>query len=551
MKSFTSVGTSRAVSRRTFLRRGARGAVALSPAAYLFDAFVRDLLLGASAEAAGAVTERSFVNLNMGGGPPRYMFDHWLRTRDDEPALVVSPYNANAFVHDAAGRVSGTEERLFRFREHLVPHLFSTFEAAERERFLDGFLVVRGYGSGIDGHGLNSQLQQHPLSSAPSISGHVADHSGRIFQAVRMDGGGRFLSAKGISINDVHRANPLGSLLGALLADGPTRRLSQTYGEAFDEVRAALGALPSRSTAQRIAVGNLERSHSLLESSLRDFEEQWPLLVAKYEAAIGPALRDLRVPGISVSLDGAMDLSFEVDESDPRFDSGVGSVGYLSAGANVCRLAEHATVGLADKLALAEYGIKNRLVSAFELQVGNVRNLNASAGGGRSLFDLGNDMHGGGGYVVFPAMTMFHRATVAGLLLFSRELEAAGQWSNTLVRLSSEFDRKISVRGTGSGHGTEQMITSVFSGAFTGGPYVVGNVAGPSPESGIATQGVALPIENYSVAHRPTPIMVASTLNALLGIEHNPWRNFQAPLVGLRADRTLELPFGAGRMIPV
>lgn len=539
------------ISRRNFIRRTGLGALGAAPLGALASAVVADILRGSRALAETGVSERSYVNINFGGGPGRYQFDHWLKSHPDDPEIALSAHNSTAFNYDGAGNVvigeQGQHTRYLtqEFRGYHVPQLFFTFSEAERTRFLDQFLVIQGYGTGIDSHGINTNLQMHPLSSAPSITGLVADHSERVFQAVQYGGSRSFLAGTGVSVNNLKGLTPLSQMLGVATARSNTRSLIDEHLSIFAEARAALAAATEPSTAARAAEAALDRGYALLDGSATDFASQWPGLVAKYDAVVHDAMRSLDLPGITRSLDGSQPLSFPVFPDDGRFDDG-GRGGYLRVGSNLVQLAEHATHPIGRRLALVEYCIKNKLVSGFQMSGDTgTEGLNLSPGEGVNLFEIGNDYHGCGGFIAMMAMTAKWRAVMAGLLLLKEELTASGDWSNTVVHLTSEFDRSINAAGTGANHGTEQMVSSVFSGVFGGGPYVVGNMTTPEADGLRASQGHAAPLDGTST--RPTPLLVASTLCELLGYD-NPWQNFQTPGVRLGTDGQLAYAFGRGKV---
>ncbi len=541
-------------NRRNFLKAagivGAGAGAAMLPENLLFNALLGDLFTQSTAHAADLLSPRNYINISLGGGPIRYAFDHWLKTAPNEPAMIHSSHNSTGFNYDSAMKVTGSEYKTFEYKGYLVPSFFLGFPTAQRNKFLDSFLMIRGYGTGIDGHGVNSDLQKHPLASAPSITGLMADHSNRTFQAVQYPPMNSPFSARSsATLNALSGSTPLKSLLSPLTSTKRVRNLSRSMPTAFDDVRRALNSINEPAASVKIAKASLNNTYSLLKSSLTDFDTQWPLLLAKYQTAIVNAMKDQFIPGLNATEDGSRQISYLTNQTDIGFDTG-GADGFINANSNLCALGEFVTASpLAAGLALAEYCIKNKLVSAFEIGAGVGQDgLNLAAGNGKSLFSSSNDNHGGGGHVDFVAKSLYFRGIVAGLLTLQTELEATNDWQNTIVHLVSEFNRTIGRSNGGSGHGTEQMVSSVFSGVFTGGPYVVGNV-GTSGDllKGAPTQGIALPISNYNVSDRPTPIMMTSTVAELMGVSYNPWRNFQAPLITLSGGR-LTLPFGRGKM---
>ncbi|MNT35536.1 hypothetical protein D3C72_1715670 [compost metagenome] len=106
------------------------------------------------------------------------------------------------------------------------------------------------------------------------------------------------------------------------------------------------------------------------------------------------------------------------------------------------------------------------------------------------------------------------------------------------MQIQGDFGRSARADGTGSDHGYNQMVTSAFSGAFTNGPIVVGNIKqSGSEEKYSGTQGLAAGIPGYNQKGMPSPSMAASTITALLGAPHNPYANTAEPLVSLLNGR--------------
>ena len=129
-------------------------------------------------------------------------------------------------------------------------------------------------------------------------------------------------------------------------------------------------------------------------------------------------------------------------------------------------------------------------------------------------------------------MNQYYRGITAGVLELIEQLKKTkiankDIWSNTVIQFTSEFGRSARNNGSGSDHGFNQMISSVLSGEVLNGPHVVGNVL-TSPTLG--TQGIGAPIENYNQKGLPNPVMMASTLAAVLKISPNPFANVAAPL---------------------
>jgi hypothetical protein len=120
-------------------------------------------------------------------------------------------------------------------------------------------------------------------------------------------------------------------------------------------------------------------------------------------------------------------------------------------------------------------------------------------------------------------------------------------WSETVLQITSDFGRITRADGGGSDHGFNQMITSVYSGIIKT-PLVIGNIYQTYNNgygAGYAgTQGVGAPIEGYNQSGRPTPVMPASTVAALLRVSKNPFENLAAPLVKIVGNQAVAVATG-------
>ncbi len=414
-------------SRRDFLKAGALGSLSLASASEraLLSAILMNLFRSSRAEAASLASSRNYVTIKFGGGPLRYQSDHWLRTHETEPAVTHVPHAATSFAYDASTKkVTGTEYRTFKYKDYLVPQLFQTFSATDRAKLLDQFLVIRGYGTGIDGHGINTNLQYHPLSSAPSLTGLAADNTSRSFAAIRYpETDVRYLSKTGKSLNILGTQTPLNVLLGPLIETSSTRNLSLQYASAFSTVRSALNTARGESKAVDVAQANLKKSFELFSGAVGDFKAEWPYLVAKYKTALESGARNQYLPGINATLAGDQQISF-VSDGGSLFEIDPGSDGTYPVGKDLCRVGTHMTFdALANGLALADYCIRNDICSVLDIGGGSPENCNKNPDAvGGSMFDIGNDCHGAGGNLASMIFLLNQRGIFSGLLKFRESL---------------------------------------------------------------------------------------------------------------------------------
>jgi hypothetical protein len=545
----------RSLSRRDLLRGAGQlgvGAAAytVSPQALLTQAVLKDWFQNAQADAAGIISPRYYVNMFFPGGPVRFQWDHWLRTNASDPPIALAPAAATNFTYNAGTRqFTGFEHRTFDYNGVLVPQFFKSLNAADQAAFLDSFLVIRGYGTGIDGHTNNSNAQTLPFSGMASLSGLLADHSNRSYRAVQAGarGGGNFSSATSVGLNVVSSSVPLRDLLGPVATASTLRTLRSAHVDVFSSLRSLLNTAAPDSRAMQIAKGTLNDSYRLLQGNFVNFATEWPTLVSDYQTAFDNGVQSAVLPGINSTLDGSQRLQLISDGSALfNLDNNPTSNLY-TAGQDINTLLDQATLAdIGPAFALAEYCIRNDLISSLELMFDRLRKVRVSPGGLASQAH-NHDCHmSGAAIIVLMKASLFSGFTQALLLLRSR-LVAAGKWKDTVIHTIGDFDRSISADGLGAGHGFDQMISSVFSGVITGGPYVVGNVLQQTGYEKIS-MGTAAVIPGYS-NDVPKPTMMASTVFPLLGCPKNPWQNLASPLISLQPDGKLKLPFGPGKLV--
>ena len=545
-------------SRRQILMGAAATATStvFNPRTALASALIKSLFRTSVAEAAGAVSPRYYLNMFLPGGPPRWSFDHWLRTNASDPAVLPTSYASTAFKWNATTRqVNGFEYKTSNYNGVLVPHIFDTLGAPGKKAMLDSMLVIRGFGSKVDGHGTNAFLQLYPLAGAPTISGLVAARSDRNFEAIQYPSrnGYPFAADRSIGINVLNAANPIEELLKPVSNPINKARLVRTANQdVFSNLRAYLNTLPSSSKGVDIAKSSLGNAYKLLQGNWGDLAETWTTLVADYENVIHSAIRATNIPYLNATADGSQMLQAISDESPGYYYEPNATKTMLEKGKNLISMTSNMSIAsAAENFALAEFCIRNNLCSVLEMNLGRTEDLkidpNAAFSAANS-FSQTHDMHGTGGLTAMYTTSLYYRGMLSGLLLFRERLVAAGKWNNTVVHFVSEFDRTSYAQGAGSGHGFQCMISSVISGALSGGPYVVGNIS-TLPQQGEGTQGVGLPIANYATDEMPTAATMASTVSALLAVDSNPWKNIAPPLVSHNSDGTLVLPYGRGKLI--
>lgn len=541
-------------SRRGFMA----GAFTLGAGTFIFDP-IRALTEGitdhfiAQAQAAttGTLASRNYVNIQMGGAPIRYQFDQWLRTSVNDIALAnvaatkaLNPMICNSFNIDSQGKVS-LAMRTTTYRNVVVPIIFSqsVYNSKGQKRaltdLLNNMMVVRGFGSGLDGHQFNILAQQAPIGGVPTLTAIAAEAVPTTFDSIQWPdrgGNGTFISNAGKAQNKITGSTPLSTLMEGfgVPANKGAYNLKNTYATSMDLAQARLKSYArSNNSGAKIVGQNLTNATDMMKKGVANLSSYWTAAVPRYEAAISASLRESNLPFIS-------DKALISDETAP-WALGTGDIIKISKKSDARNIIKAATIqNYAQSLALAEYILKEGLAASLDVRADSLMSLAVQSLTDTSAVNrnLGLDIHATGAPMVILLMTAYFRGIAAGILEFSEQL-GTDLWSNTVVQLQGDFGRTARSNGTGSDHGYNQMVTSAFSGAFNNGPIVVGNIKQAGHNANYdGTQGIGAAISGYNQSGIPNTAMAASTVTALLGVDHNPFANTASPLVTL-ANGTL------------
>lgn len=569
-------------SRRNFVKGGVIAGASVLPIAALCDAIFKSFLRSAYAQASGAVSlPRNYINVAALGAPCRYAFDQWVRVNDTDTALAQNPMVASRLVN-SGGNYVDTSYETFKVTNStatgvLVPSFFKGSVATTAGNqpltdLLSNMLVIRGYGTNIDGHPGNHINQLMPLPGAPSISGAAADASNQIFPAVQYpprSGYTTFSSAnsKGLAaIGDPALQN----LMEAFGPNATTKvaEIKAAHKNTIDYYQSRLKALSQSSdpTAQALAL-NAENARKLMARGISDIQTYWAPAVARYQGIINQALQATGVYGVSdnpiVNPRGTSARGMPADNLF-HFQTAANADGFFitAPGFDVRQSLAAATIpNFAEGLALAEYLISQNLGGVLEIGLPGLNTVNPLVLNSATSTDtttlngyVAHDMHTTGGVLMVTYTNALFRAFSAGILELSSKLKSVttaqgNGWQETIVHLTGDFGRVPRSNGTGSDHGFNQMVTSIYSGSIDA-PLVVGNVMAGGIYGGYdGSQGLGAPINNYGQSGRPTPLMAASTIAEMLRLPANPYRNLAAPLIQMVGGKAQYSSFGQGKTV--
>lgn len=529
-------------SRRDFLRiLGISSAAQLT--SYLSPTLMNSVFDGVIAKAHAAtsgINPRKYIYLNQPGGPSRWTYD-----------LFLNPFNSNLYSHNAGignkyvatnGRYEDVTYATVPLKGLHVPHLwkFDLPRAGGGNRpmsdLLDNLLLIQGVDVGNDAHGLAARLHFKPIGSNRSLPALAGDLSSAPIPSIDISSRGYIYTSRSgkspvkaqvnHSVSDHSKSNALSELLAAFNpAAAPLTYLEQKR-KLDSQLKLALAAIENQAkgknqVAETLMQNRLEAKR-LLEFGLFDLANtNWEPLVIKYMDLIQRTLDKSWV------MEGINDLPIGTTDVQARgkqySTSGDGSTlvdlrNMLVDGTYVD--------GMAQRFAFTEFVITQNLSSSVCFSTGVLSGL---SGGG----ELSHDEHSAGKMPILYLNSLFYRALSACMLELIDQLKAKNMWSETLLDVGGEFNRKPNSSGSGSEHGSIGSSVALYSGCITG-PLVVGNLSQNSHKSAYpGTWGIGAPVAE--LRRQLVPGDVAVTIAYLLRSEP-PFTAF-APLVSFDGNR--------------
>jgi hypothetical protein len=546
-------------SRRKFLKQSAiaasTGCVAgqLPPIQTLLKLFLGQTLKQAHANVSQA--NINYLVFYFNGAPGRWTFDHFLKTTNQQSisnnASVATQLTGDGQSYSAA------EYATIDYHGMTVPPLWQT---AVKTRtggqrplvdLLPHLICFRGYGTGIDGHLGNSATQTNPVPSAGSITGHVADHSKTLFRALQapvLGGWSGYQSVRSTGLTLIpgyHKSNYLANLLSpftprddSAFINALTKKSESAVAEVYKQFRFI-------ASNKYDGLGPLDLdyrgSYKKLQTGIEDLESSWTNLYSKYETIILNTIKDRTIPGFSdrpiIAKD---DATFDMMVIDKTLRPTIGTDLRDWLNSVDCD-------AMISAFALAEFVVTRGYSNVVELGELFPVNLKGYFTSNMELktFFFQFDQHTMG---VVPATFlngMLFRAFGGALLELIDQLKATGKFESTFIHLVQEFGRTARDDGSGSDHGFDAMIGSVFTGANSSGPIVVGNIARSStPGLYAGTWGESALTRVGADYVSLTPAHVASTLANLMQLEVNPWANTASPLITRSGSSLITLASG-------
>lgn len=495
-----------------------------------------EMIRKSEAEAAGITTDKKFINFLFMGGISRWLMDLPLKANAGDP-FVVNPMLGSSFdnslnlVYQTTTHTNFNGIRMPFNWSGNIPTVGGG--AVPMANLAPNMLMAMGVDFQIDSHETDRTRQLLPVAGRPSLNGVVADHALTPIPSITYLGYYDFAgyaSEKGIANLDMRSStNPIGDALSPFTGASTIKEISNA--QARTAINNLFGVMKTQSGLlhQRLPSSYDQRlnAQSLMLESFGNLQQIFDTLKAKYEGLISRSFTDP-----SLFLSGVETIALPGSASLPRWEFYVDSSGnklrYSGTNFNNAFTATSSITNLASGMAVVEYMLMNGYTSAANVLVGDIQGLlldqvtKYEAGGTLNSYsrDVSLDMHFMGSVPQMIMLTRYTRAFYACLYELIQQFKtktapggAGTLWDQTLVQLSSEFNRMPKTDQSGSEHGPVGSNMSWFSGMISACD-VVGNI---KTSTNAGSWGTSAPVPEFNNLGFRIPNL-ASTVAAALDL---------------------------------
>ncbi len=528
------------ITRAEFLRMA--GATCALGATTSFQSFIgaiaNGLIASAQAQELGATSPRNYVAMLFPRAPSRWMWDSMLAPNRPQNSLLTPaglasigslsnlPTGFDPFVSNI-GMGNWISDNVYSADNSKVQYRFEPVVLSDgrvifapplwnrtipivgggsvpMKVLLESAHILRGIDMQADqGHSVTRVTR--PIATEPSINGIVADASHLPISAVGTSigigpqlGGYASRSGKGMSMVSHLQPSPLDMLLGPFVSSSPdsanSMSVTQQAGKRQNlrpHIDAVLNALKAHTATERpgsdILYANRSKAEALFTRSFGNLLDEYTLLFNKYSDLQSRCLAE--IPNILPSA-----------STVAGYNLATGAFG----------------TSLPAQFAIAEFVIRNKLSSSITMSGVEEGIFGTRVG---NLFN-DNDEHGQTNRQLAVICHSFQFRVLAAMIYEFQNAIGSAAWEQTVLHVSSEFDRMPRNDQIGSEHASDSNVHAMFSGAINKF-MLVGNIkvnARPTSPNTDGTFGAAgltntnFGMQNLNLEH------AASTVCSLLGV---------------------------------
>ncbi|MCB9024867.1 MAG: DUF1501 domain-containing protein [Bdellovibrionaceae bacterium] len=446
-----------------------------NPYSIVLDHMINGLVNKALAETTG-VNPRRYIAIQQFGAPARWNFDLFL-TPYGNAEFKSNPMVGTKYIA-TKGRYTDMIYSTINYNGLNIPHMwqFPVPKAGGGTRamtdLIDNLLAIQGINTGNAGHQGSHSLHMRPSGAVRSLNALTADYSSNPISAINLSTAYyNFKTLNSKSFVDVPAGgNMIQTLLNPFLSAAPDKFL-YNLNNVHETVERGVSTLDQLAKQQHPLAKSInddrDGAEKLLRKGAAGIGTVWDTLLLKYkdliQRAIDPSQRLEGINDLPIGISGTRNSQYALNDATNIVTTA--DLRDLITGNTVISL-------MAENFAVSEYVILNDLSRSISMNTSSLFKLNTN-GNTQERFSL--DQHNSGKMICLYLNTMYFRAFSACLLELIDQLKAADLFSETVIDVSSEFNRSPKNSGTGSDHGWQGASTTIYSGAF-GSPLILGNL---------------------------------------------------------------------------
>lgn len=505
-------------SRRDFLFQSFKATMALSLSGSLQSCFKKNKELSPFLE---QFPEMNYIQLNLYGGPSRWVFDNFLAPKKGL-SFLSHPHVGSRF-KNSDGEI---EYHLEEYRGFQIPILWNERlqDQSVARDLLGNMITIRGIDPDTVGHPQGAMRSVRPDEEKPSLHGLLSDQinsplptvlfgsnpATRAYSSHQRSGLNIPLDGKNL-IEEILKPFYFDSKGSSLFSDSPKKALSQ----AIANIESVQGFTSYKK--------ELKKSLSLYIENFDDYLSEYSQILDHYEKLIQFNFR-----GSSLSQHQKINLQQVNPQKLEDFQRyKVDYESYLKGGSLESFFSSAHLGYLAHQFASMEFLIKKGLVKSFMfsspnemgdyiLGASNEDNIDASSFDKKTLITAKKkgvkvqmDSHDVGSIAELASSYLYFKCTTGCLIRLKNELSkvklTTGKtlFDNTLIHITSEFERVPRLDGSGSDHNDHGHTSSFISGSISKF-QIQGNIEVNSDGQG--TIGTAAKVKHFGRRLAPKDI---------------------------------------------
>lgn len=513
--------------------------IASSPLQTIIEAAIFKSLHAAHASTIAA--DKFYFAITFPGAPPRWSFD-----------LFLDPYGTSNGNIQLNGGVTNCFDNV-NSSAYMEP-VYKTVDIAKYglkapwmwgqkmpkagggfvsiSELMEHMVVIQGVNTEAPGHADSTVRMEQ--ANGYTVAGFLSDAVKSPFNGVDLASGYPFISKGGQGVTTAGFGSATTNIVSSLMSKFSSNNLQiyksldgdlrQSYQNVLDNLNYDAGVrYPATINIKKTHEGALE----LINSSIGNLTTIWNEKHSKYKDLVE---RSFNKSG------GGFDGFFNKHVGAPvksrglQYQNGSATVRALNPD-----LRDMAFAGMHNQMsqlfAVAEFLAENKLSSSLLGRVGNMTaNMAIAEGGSAGARGVTHDQHNVGNAVSTMTNSLMYRALSSCLYEFINNRKTSGKgygFDDMVIKLSGEFNRSPRIDGTGSDHGFQAQVSTLFSGLIDAQtPKVVGRIYKDGSDPGLSlvgtnykgSWGIGAPINIESGPVTLTPGHVHSTVCELLGI---------------------------------